>query len=114
MADDTRKSIVVNHAGLQFGFSRDQSDNGYWYCLSNKNTAFGYGIGCKVPTQYWSEIKCSALNQGYDAYLLEYSPPVKLSKSSSRSSTKLFTSKRSSSSPRQKKQKDDGGIKIFV
>lgn len=115
MSDDATKSISVTHNGLKFGFYRDYQGNGHWTYMSKGRSDYGYGMGCIVPRQYWSEIRCSALNQGIDPSIIDYYPAVKLSntRSTSRSSTKLFTSKRTSS-PRQTKQKDDGGIKIFV
>lgn len=105
MPDDTSKSIVVSYSGLKFGFTRDRDDNGFWYCLSPNRSVFGFGVGCVVPRQYWTEIRSAALDQGIDSSLLYYSPPPKPTKSKT---VKIYSGGKSRSP-----MKSDGGIKIF-
>lgn len=106
MADNTSKSIVVDHRGYKFGFSRDQKGNGYWYCLSSKSTIYGSGIGYIVPRQYWSEILSSAVKQGIDPSLLYYTPPETPKKSAVSHLPKTR-------SVREASAKEESGIKIF-
>lgn len=105
MADNTSKSIVVSYCGQKFGFARDDKNNGYWYCLSSNRSVFGYGLGCIVPRQYWTEIRSAALDQGIDFSLLHYSPPEKPAKVKS---AKIYSGGKTRS-----EKKNDGGIKIF-
>lgn len=115
MEGDKKKSIVVKHAGLEFGFSRDVRGNGYWYCLSPVKSNYGYGIGCTVPRCLWTEIRCSALNQGVHSYDIEIDPPIvtRPSRGSTRSPTRGSVIKSKSTRP-AKEKKSDNAIKIFV
>jgi len=104
VAENTSKSIVVNYCGQKFGFARDSQNNGFWYCLSPNRSVFGFGVGCVVPRQYWSEIRSAALDQGIDSSFLYYYPPEKPKQSRS---TKIYSGGKSRS------PKQDDGIKIF-
>jgi hypothetical protein len=105
MAEESNKSILVTHAGLKFGFFRDDRGYGYWACMSSGRSFYGHGLGCIVPRQYWSEIRCSALNQGIDSSLLYYDPPEKPKKSKA---SKIYSGTKT-----RNIKKDDGSIKIF-
>jgi hypothetical protein len=108
VAENTSKSIVVDHRGYKFGFTRDQKGSGYWYCLSSKSTIYGSGIGYIVPRQYWAEILSSAIKQGIDSSLLYYNPPETPKKSAVSSN-----SKKPAISSTTRSVKEESGIKIF-
>ena len=107
MPNDTSKAIVVFHSGLKFSFTRDAAGDGYWYCLSPKRSVFGFGQGCVVPRQYWSEIRASAAEQGFDRSL--FLPIVSNNTAETEpKSIKIYSEEK----PRQS-AKNDGAIKIF-
>jgi hypothetical protein len=114
MEGDKKNSIVVKHAGLEFGFRRDFRGNGYWFCLSSVKSVYGHGIGCTVPRCLWSDIRCSALNQGIFSYDIEIDPPpvIKPSRGSTRSPSRGSVIKSKSRRP-AKEAKSDNSIKIF-
>lgn len=64
--------IVVVHDNLKFGFDRDQAGLGYWYCMTNRRTQYGFGSGCVVPRKLWDSIRDSAINQGVDPNSISY------------------------------------------
>jgi hypothetical protein len=105
MSGNTMKSIVVFYSGYKFGFTRDDNDNGFWYCLSPGRSQFGSVKGCMVPKQYWTEISRAAIEQGIDVSLLRYSPAPKESQNKT---IKIYSGEASST-----KKKNDGGINIF-
>lgn len=103
MTGNTPKSVVVEHDGYKFGFTRDVHGDGYWYCLSSKPSVYGSGLGYMVPRRYWSEILLSAVSQGIDPSLLIYTSPVKKSVSNTTASPSKVRSKKD----------DEISIKIF-
>lgn len=109
MSNNTSKIIVVSHSGLKFGFTRDVNGNGYWYCLSPKRSVFGFGIGCVVPKQYWSEIRASAIEQGNEISLFRTSPTSEEEKSES---VKIYSEEKPRKSVKTSTKTDDS-IKIF-
>jgi hypothetical protein len=103
VSSNTPNYIVVNHDGLKFGFSRDKSGDGYFFCLSSKSGHYGSGIGYVVPVRYFSEILQSAISQGIDPSLLSRTLPETAKKSPAVSGVKS----------RSVKSDDSLGIKIF-
>ena len=114
MEGNKKNSIVVEHAGLEFGFRRDFRGGGYWFCLSPVSSVYGHGIGCTVPRFLWTEIRCSAIKQGIFSCDIEIDPTpvIKTSGGSTRSHFRGSVIKTKNSRP-AKQEKPDNSIKIF-
>jgi hypothetical protein len=111
---NSRDVIVVSHAGRKFGYTRDSSGIGYWYCLSSGRSIYGFGVGCVVPSRYWAEITLSAKNQGYDVGMTS----INIKAEPTTSTKKIDSSKGASSNleckpKKAKKDENSGIIRIF-
>lgn len=89
--------IVVIHDNLKFGFDRDQAGLGYWYCMTNRRTQYGFGSGCVVPRKLWDSIRESAINQGVDPSSISYARANTVS--SAASSTNRVSKNRTTKGP---------------
>jgi len=102
--------IVVVHDNLKFGFDRDQSGLGYWYCLTNRRTQYGFGSGCVVPRKLWDSIRESAINQGVDPSSISYARASATSSAVS-SDTKIGKSSNTKIASKAKKTSKDSSSK---